>query len=155
MRGPPVGTKEHLLARRKIENDCWIWTGGTNGKYGVTGTNRGGSFYIHRRAYELWHGPIPPKMYICHKCDTPLCFNPEHLFCAHPSENTRDMILKRRHAHGEKQPTSKLKESEVVHILTSDERSRVLAKRYNVSEAAISLIRSRKNWAHIDLDSSA
>lgn len=59
---------------------CWLWTGATNGRYGVfwTGpeTKRN---YAHRWSYEHHVGPIPEGLQIDHLCRTPLCVRPDHL----------------------------------------------------------------------------
>ena len=34
----------------------------------------------HRAAYEIYHGPIPDKMQVFHKCNMNCCVNPDHLF---------------------------------------------------------------------------
>lgn len=77
---------EQLLRRRRIEGDCWIWTGwqrarGSNGR----GEPYGGVQYqdkawlVHRLAVTLASGPIPSGMMVDHLCKRTLCFNPDHL----------------------------------------------------------------------------
>ena len=48
----------------------------------------------HRFVWQLINGPIPDGHCVLHKCDTPACVNPEHLFVGTHSDNTRDMIKK-------------------------------------------------------------
>jgi hypothetical protein len=84
--------RERLLGRRAIQpNGCWHYTRGVDrngyGRCGWYGTN--GS--VHRVAYEIFTGPIPPGMTVNHAChdadpDCPggfclhrRCFNPDHL----------------------------------------------------------------------------
>lgn len=147
---PATFTKQKILARVRHENGCWIWTGCDNGKYGIIATFKEGNFYAHRVSYEIWKGPIPAFHYVCHSCDTPRCVNPDHLFAGTAAENAADMRAKKRHAHGDKQPTAKLTELQVIEVLQSEESSAVLARRYGVSEATISMIRSGRIWAHVE-----
>lgn len=61
---------------------CWLWTGGTNGKgYGrfKLDSRSGGTAYAHRIAYELLIAPIPEGLEIDHLCRATLCVNPWHL----------------------------------------------------------------------------
>lgn len=73
---------------------CWLWTGGTNGKYGVfkvdtrRGAKRGGQ-YAHRYSYTMAKGPIPDGLVINHLCITPLCVRPDHLEAVTYRENSR------------------------------------------------------------------
>lgn len=39
----------------------------------------------------------PPRMYICHRCDEPLCAAADHLFWGTALDNARDCVLKNRH----------------------------------------------------------
>jgi hypothetical protein len=79
------------------EAGCWIWTGGILGKnsYGVM-TKDSKKVWAHRFAYEHFVGPIPEGMLVLHKCDTPLCVNPHHLFIGTNRDNVLDSIKKGR-----------------------------------------------------------
>jgi hypothetical protein len=75
---------------------CWLWTrpGWIDG-YAQFMTRRR-RVYVHRFAYELTHGPIPPGLLVCHKCDVPLCVRPDHLFLGTPKDNILDAVRKGR-----------------------------------------------------------
>ena len=61
--------------------ECWLWRGNVSRRYGRTYIN-GRSIRAHRYAWESVNGPIPDGLVVCHRCDTPLCVRPDHLFLA-------------------------------------------------------------------------
>ena len=75
---------------------CWIWTGRKNSKgYGVVKILYK-RYFTHRKAWELAYGPIPEGMNVLHKCDTPACGRPTHLFLGTQEDNMHDMKKKGR-----------------------------------------------------------
>lgn len=76
---------------------CWLWTGATSGGgYGFVSRN-GRRIAAHRLSYQIVNGPIADGLFICHKCDTPPCVRPDHLFAGTHTENMLDSSAKRRH----------------------------------------------------------
>jgi len=75
---------------------CHLWQGAvTDGGYGSLAI-AGRSQRAHRLAWSLRHGPIPPRMDVCHRCDERRCINPEHLFLDSHARNMADRGRKER-----------------------------------------------------------
>jgi HNH endonuclease len=103
----------------KVDDSCWLWTGGTSHGYGQLRVHSvWGSYpiYAHRASYLLASGPIPEGMEVCHRCDTPLCVNPEHFFLGTQGDNVADMVSKKRHGIGAANGMAKLSDADVVRI---------------------------------------
>lgn len=90
-----VALADRLLRRRSIDpqTKCWNWVGGLVAGYGMLTINGSGSL-VHRVAYALWVGPIPPSETVHHRCGNRLCFNPEHLQLATHRENVGEMFAR-------------------------------------------------------------
>ena len=144
------------------ECGCWIWMGAYSGKppydYGKFGLD-GESLWAHRVSWMVYKGVIPSGLNICHKCDTSLCVNPEHLFLGTQRDNIRDAITKKRmnpHCNkvgagerGENHHCAKLTDKEILEIRISNKSQRVLAGQYNIDQSIISKIKHFKIWKHI------
>lgn len=97
-------------------NGCWIWTGGVNNMgYGKMkfGTK---IMAVHRLVYQLAHGFIKPRDWCLHKCDTPRCVNPEHIFLGDDSANMADKVAKGRQTRGEDAFKAKLNNAQVMEM---------------------------------------
>lgn len=89
----------HFWAKVNKTDSCWLWTGATCVRgYGIL-TFQGNAWRAHRLSYTLTNCSIPIGMFICHKCDNPLCVRPDHLFAGTQSSNMRDMVAKGRGYH--------------------------------------------------------
>lgn len=82
------------------ECGCQIWTASVDRfGYGRLTVN-GKTTHAHRASWECANGPIPDSLWVLHRCDTPPCINPDHLFLGTPADNVADMIRKQRHRFG-------------------------------------------------------
>lgn len=113
MTGPPSAdaartVSERLLAKRTVDTDtgCWLWGGSVCGGTGYGKLSLGGRTYgVHKVAAWLWKSvPILGGRFnvVCHSCDTPRCFNPDHLFAGTPHINMKDSADKKRHRQSRK-----------------------------------------------------
>jgi len=104
----------------------------------------------------IHNGEIGAGLFVCHKCDTPLCVNPDHLFLGTHQENMNDCVAKGRTNGGTKTPLrgsknakSKLSESQVALIRSLNWPQRKIASHFGVSQALISKIKRNEMWRHI------
>lgn len=139
-------SRERLNAMsRRQPGGCRIWTRHrTRSGYGQIGVD-GQVLYAHRVSYVLSCGLIPHGMNVCHRCDNPSCIEPSHLFLSMQAGNMRDCAIKGR-------TTSPLTAAQVRDIrrrLANGEIQKSIAKRYGVSQAAVSLIKLRRKWRHV------
>lgn len=140
-------------------DDCWEWTGNT-----TKGNGKGyGRFRIdnkmllaHRLSWIFTHGYIPEGKLILHKCDNPLCINPNHLYLGTNSNNMKDKFKRNR------QPLlppeisainhAKLYEGEIwlIRKLWKDRvtgiTQRFISKMFKVDQSTVSLIVNSSKW---------
>ena len=136
------------------ENGCWIFTGplGKDGYGKVSLKNI--TFTAHRLMAHVAIQPIVNRtQVVAHKCDTPACINPEHLFVTTALGNSQDRDFKKRGFCGEKHHLAKLKEFDVLTIRAlSKEGLRIceIAKQYpNMKYGSLRSIIKRLCWKHI------
>ena len=88
------------------DEDCWLWIGGTD-------TNGYGQIHFrremrmaHRISWWIYKDYCQsnlldtPEICVLHKCDSPLCINPNHLFLGTRADNNKDKMEKGRATNG-------------------------------------------------------
>lgn len=156
-------------------SDCILWEGAKAGNgYGVRSVNKK-MVYSHRYAWEAANQRVVPcGMVIAHRCDTPACVNPDHLFCCTQAENLADMRAKNRGnnglrhgsktkpervARGERVGSAKLTPEVVKQIRAEYVRARAgqpsptslsaIGRKYGIAFQTVSKIVNRTSWSHV------
>ena len=148
---------------------CWLWTGAKS-SHGYGSFNVGKNLMPHRFSWMIHFGEIPDYFLVCHRCDVPLCVNPNHFFLGTSSDNAKDCAEKGRsnkptgkshfsqtnpekNARGEQFKTAKLTTEKVLQIrerfAAGGVLQRELGEQHGVSQVLIGLIVRRKAWKHI------
>jgi hypothetical protein len=141
------------------DQDCWLWIGGPYntpkyGHYGLFWLNNK-NIRVTKFSWEFYNGPIQDGILVCHKCDTPKCVNPEHLFLGTDQDNMNDRAQKRRHAKGS--AISSTDEETMLKILDDIENNiypcksalKILESQYDVGHRAILSMLTGNTWKHI------
>ena len=140
-----AAAKERFERQINKTPTCWLWTGkGRAGPYGQM-SYRNSMILVHRLAILFEGIDIPSNMDVLHRCDTPLCVNPDHLFLGDHRDNMQDKAKKGR-------APSKLTAAQVVKISQELARGRSansLSIEYGVVPHTIGDIRDGVTWTHI------
>lgn len=148
----------------KMADGCWEWTGpfDDNGygmcRMGLGSKGRATQTTAHRMAYSLRYPEIDINgLVVRHLCNNVKCVNPEHLLHGTHADNVQDRVDAGRSATGERNGRSVLNERSVLAIkrsLMAGAKQSDLAVLAGVSDRAINLIASGKNWKHVVLSDS-
>jgi hypothetical protein len=132
---------------------CWLWIGCQNGRgYGYFKYQEKEQL-AHRVSYQLFKGPIPKGLHVCHTCERRECVNPDHLFLGTNAENIADCIAKGRNSRGETHAHAKLTEHQVFEIraryAAGNITQEALASEFGIVRGTVSDIIRRKRWNHL------
>lgn len=127
----------------RSEGGCWLWQASCYaGGYGQFAW-RGGRVRAHRLAWEFAHGPLWPHQHVLHKCDTPRCVNPAHLFLGDQDANMKDASAKGRLRRPH--PKKRTVPDAVVRAIVEAPAQRGLvsgfARRFGISKTYVSMLR--------------
>jgi hypothetical protein len=170
LKGEPITAR--FWSRVKKSSGCWLWQGSrTEDGYGrLWGVDR--EARAHRLSYELHVGEIPAGLRVLHRCDTPACVRPDHLFLGTDADNIADMHAKGRanlparsgprhwmRLHPERIARgSTMGRSNITEAMVSELRARhaaggvtqrALAAQFGIGPKNLSLILKRKTWTHV------
>ena len=150
--------EERFWGRVNKGAGCWLWTGHRNDDgYGMIGSGGRIGFKMrstHRLSWELHHGPIPEGMSVLHRCDTPACVRPDHLFIGTQRDNMADASQKGRlvtvRRFGESNAQSVLTAADVVVIRETYAARQAtqaqLAGDYKITQSHLSSIVRGDGW---------
>ncbi len=149
---------------------CWIWTGaGDENGYGRATIAPGITVLAHRAAYAIARGALAASECVLHRCDTPPCVRPDHLFKGDRGDNARDMAAKgrqhvqrnptarpvcpaERRSRGEEHYRARLTTAQVLEIrrrFAAGEHKASLCRAFRVGFCAITAVVRGQTWKHV------
>lgn len=151
MAPPRISDREKFESKFIPEpnSGCWLWIG-AGWPYGLL-KHKGIRWIAPRFSWTIYRGPIPDGMYILHRCDTPPCVNPDHLFIGTAKDNMIDRSQKGRTncQKGIDHHQAILTEDDVRAIRLDCRPQSRIAKHYMVGQMTISDIKRRVTWRHV------
>jgi len=105
----------------------------------------------HRASYLLNKGKIPDGLVVRHRCDNPICVNPDHLTVGTQKDNMQDCLQRGRFnaLRGEAHHGAKLTSGQVVEIrarLGDGADHSILAAQFGVGKEQIRRIGRGDSW---------
>lgn len=135
--------KEVIEYYRSIDekSGCWVWTGSQHGTNQYPRFEYDGELLRgHRQAFKIANDldKIPEGEHLRHKCDRPLCVNPNHLELGTPQDNMDDKMQVPKDVHS-------LSHDQLRDILGREEEDWLqIAEDHNVRLATIRYILEEK-----------
>lgn len=137
-------------------DSCLMWPFSKNKKgYGqlcLPKPDDGRPQQAHRVAFKIAHGRWPHPMGL-HKCNSPSCVNPRHIFEGTALQNSQQMISEGRCQIGTARFNAKLDPKSVQQIRAEFKRRVVtqaqLAARFGVTRTTIEAVTIGRSWKHV------
>lgn len=152
-RGAALDYVNHV-ALKHTSDSCLLWPFPRGKKgYGFL-FYEGRSKEVHRVVCRLAHGEPPTPLHeTAHSCGNGHlgCINPRHLRWSTHSDNIADKTRHGTETVGEKHGMAKLTADDVAEVraLAGTMTQKAIARRFGVSQSAIALVVSRRNWKHV------
>lgn len=173
----PAGPRIEARHTPEPNTGCWLWTGTVlRHGYGQICVD-GGRDLAHRASWRHFRGAIAEGLWVLHRCDTPACINPDHLFLGTHQDNVDDKVSKGRqprmacapkrpatgarnaaHTRPDRRPrgvtqgSAKLTDELVRQIRDARARGvpqREVARQFGTSQGNVQRIATRRAWTHV------
>jgi hypothetical protein len=138
------------------ERGCRPWLGSKDSQgYGIlwmtSGPKRKKNALAHRLSYAMQRGEVSGRTVVMHKCDNPICVNPDHLEGGSQQDNIRDRDRKKRQKtlRGSDNPRARLELWDVIAIRADRRKLTDIAADYSIAMCTVSAIKHRRIWAHV------
>ena len=142
-------SKPRAIEWEEKPNGCWECTSHRAQPNNYPQVTRDGkvqtsSHFVYEECFE----EVPKGMVVCHKCDNPLCINPEHLYMGTYSQNLWDRVRTNSFPNGENAGAHKLTSKDVTDIRREYKRGmgRKLGRKYEVDSSTITRIANNRRW---------
>lgn len=140
----------------ELKTRCWVWTAcrvfNGYGRFGISDPIKHVEL-AHRMSYKIEIGVIEDGFYVLHRCDNPICVNPNHLFTGTQKQNISHMVSKHRGRVGSQYEHSKLNEATVELILKMRKETgashKEIGMKFNVPRRHVGKIIGRAIWRHV------
>ena len=147
----PVEERFWSKVWKRAPHYCWHWMASTSaygyGQFRLSGR----TLLAHRVSYKLTHGTLRSDQIVCHKCDTPSCVNPNHLWLGSLGDNNADRHAKGRSSGGaqagSRNPMARLTDDEAREIAESTGPLKEVAAKYGIPFQTVSGIRRGRLWS--------
>lgn len=150
----PLEIRFRSRVERRGVDDCWPWTGARDRDgYGVISDDAPSTKQLraHRVAWALVNGPVPDGVGVLHRCDSPPCCNAAHLFLGSTQENTADRVQKGRSSRASRNARLTVADVRAIRDCSAmGDRQGDIARRFGVTQTAISQILTGKTWCWLE-----
>ncbi len=146
-------TLKEFISTIKTSEGCQFWAGAKQGEkfltkgYGVVRIEGMGKWTVHKLAYTVCYGEIPGNMCVCHKCDNPGCYNPEHLFLGTKHDNSIDARDKGRLFVPDNKKFNEEEVSNIISLHREGKSIRTIAKLVNSGFGTIQRITAKGGYS--------